>query len=58
MNLQLYYFQRCFLGHDLLDEGLESGVCFQELLAQASLHGGLDLGAVARRNTVSQCVSK
>lgn len=51
-NIQLHCFEGGLFGHNLLDVWLETGVCLQQLLAQAALHGGLDLGAIARWDTV------
>lgn len=50
-NVQLDGFQGSFLRHELLDDRLEARVRLQQLLAETALHGGLDLGAVARRDT-------
>lgn len=51
-DVQLHCFEGRLLGHDLVDVWLETGVCLQQLLAQTALHGRLDLGAIARWNTV------
>lgn len=54
VNIQLDCFEGGFLRHDLLNVWLKAGVCLQQLLAETALHGGLDLGAIARWDTVGE----
>lgn len=51
-KVQFHGFEGGLLGEDLFDIWFEARVCLQQLLAEASLHGGLDLGAVARWDSV------
>ena len=50
-DIQLYEVELFFLGHDVLDVGLEEGVRIQHFLADGALDGGLNLRLCAGGNT-------
>jgi hypothetical protein len=53
-QLQLHEIQLLFLGHYVVDVGLEKGVLFQHFGADAALGGGLDFGFRAGGDAMSR----